>query len=281
MRAADGINSDYLQEIKIGPSGDAFYEIINANKVLILDKQGLLPEESALFIRDKLKFKNTLALPIYLHKRVVAVLGVGNMRADFSYSKEDIELLDIFAKQIAIAVENDILTLNVKRLEVKDTLTGLYNEAFMRTRLQEEIKRAIAYQRPCAFIIVDVDYFKKYSQTFGSLQTESVIKRIAVLIKDSTREIDRVGRIGDDEFAVILPEKNKRQAQEIAEDIRKKVESSYSEDADPAKKITISAGVSENPVDGVSSNELVNKAREFLGIAKRNGRNRVVIFKER
>ncbi|HPL82721.1 MAG TPA: diguanylate cyclase, partial [Candidatus Omnitrophota bacterium] len=175
----------------------------------------------------------------------------------------------------------DILTLNVKKLEVKDALTGLYNEAFMRGRLQEEIKRAIAYQRPCAFIIVDVDYFKKYSQAFGSLQTESVIKRIAALIKDSTREIDRVGRIGDDEFAVILPEKNKRQAQELAEEIRKKVEFSYGEDADPAKKITISAGVSENPVDGISSDELITRAREFLDIAKRSGRNRVVIFKER
>ena len=280
MRASEGVNSDYLMDIKLGPAEDAFYEIINANKVLVLDKQGLLPENTSLFIRDKLKLRNILALPIYLHKRVVAVLGVGNMRADFSYTKEDTELLDIFAKQIAIAVENDILTLNVKRLEVRDALTGLYNDSFMRGRLQEEIKRAIAYQRPCAFIIVDVDYFKKYSQVFGSLQSESVIKRIATLIKDSTREIDRVGRLGDDEFAVILPEKNKRQAQEIAEDIRKKVEFSYGEDADLAKKITISAGVSENPVDGISANELVDKAREFLKIAKNSGRNRVVILKE-
>jgi diguanylate cyclase (GGDEF)-like protein len=281
MRVSEGANSDYLMDIKIGPGEDAFYDIVNANKVLILDKQGLLPENLSLFIREKLKLKNTLALPIYLRKRVVAVLGIGNMRPDFSYTKEDVELMDIFAKQIAIAVENDILALNVKKLEVKDALTGLYNEAFMRGRLQEEIKRAIAYQRPCAFIIVDVDYFKKYSQAFGSLQTESVIKRIAALIKDSTREIDRVGRIGDDEFAVILPEKNKRQAQELAEEIRKKVEFSYGEDADPAKKITISAGVSENPVDGISSDELVARAREFLDIAKRSGRNRVVIFKER
>ena len=93
--------------------------------------------------------------------------------------------------------------------------------------------------------------------------------------------VEREGRIGDDEFAVILPEKNKRQAQEIAEDIRKKVEFTYSEDADPARKITISAGVSENPVDGISSNELIDKATQFLDIAKRSGRNRVVIFKER
>ncbi|MFA5287378.1 MAG: GAF domain-containing protein, partial [Candidatus Omnitrophota bacterium] len=145
MRVTEGANSGYLWDIKIGPSEAAFYDIVNANKVLILDKQGLLPENLSLFIRDKLKLKNTLILPIYLRKRVVAILGIGNMCAEFSYTIEDIEMLDIFAKQVAIAVENDKLTLNVKKLEVKDTLTGLYNETFMRNRLQEEIKRAIAF----------------------------------------------------------------------------------------------------------------------------------------
>ncbi len=281
VRVAEGLNSNYLMDVKIEPAEDALYKVVNTNKVLILDKQDLLPKDLSLFIRDKLKLKNTLALPVCLRKRVVALLGIGNMRDDFSYAQEDKELLDIFSKQIAIAIENDILVHNVKKLEVKDTLTGLYNKAFVHVRLQEEIKRAIVYQRPCAFIVIDIDCFKKYNQSFGSLQAESVIKRIAALIKDSVGEIDRVGRIGDDEFAVILPEKNKRQAQEIAENIRKKVEFSYSEDTDPLRKITISAGVSENPVDGITVEGLVTKAQELLQAAKNQGRNRVVSFKER
>jgi diguanylate cyclase (GGDEF)-like protein len=281
IRTAEGLNSDYLTGVKIEPTEEAFYKIINTNKALILDKQNLLPKDFSSFIREKLKLNNTLALPVCLYKRVIAVLGIGNTREDFSYTKEDIELLDIFAKQIAIAAENDVLMHNVRKLEVKDTLTGLYNEAFMHTRLQEEIKRAIVYQRPCAFILIDIDHFKKHNQSFGSLQGEAVIKRISALIKDSVSEVDRVGRIGDDEFAVILPERNKRQAQEVAENIRKKVEFSYSEDANLAHKITISVGVSENPVDGITSEDLVNKARELLQIAKQNGRNRVVSFKER
>ncbi|PIP19572.1 MAG: hypothetical protein COT38_04855 [Candidatus Omnitrophica bacterium CG08_land_8_20_14_0_20_41_16] len=277
VRVAEGLNSDYLIDTKIGPTEDAFYELVNANKALVLDKQDLLPKDLSLFIRDKLKLKNTLALPVYLRKRVVAMLGIGNMRDGFSYTKEDEELLDIFAKQIAIAIENDILAHNVKKLEVKDTLTGLYNEAFMHSRLAEEIKRAIVYRRPCAFIIIDIDNFRKYNEFFGSLQGESVIKRIAALIKDSVSEIDRVGRTGDDEFAVIVPEKNKRQAQELAETIRKKVEFSYSEDAGPEKKITISAGASENPVDGITAEGLIVKAKELLQAAKKQGRNRVAV----
>jgi diguanylate cyclase (GGDEF)-like protein len=100
------------------------------------------------------------------------------------------------------------------------------------------------------------------------------------LINDSVSEIDRVGRIGDDVFAVILPEKNKRQAQEIAENIRQKVESAYSEHYEAEKRVTISAAVSENPLDGITSDELIKKAEELLLVAKESGRNRVVIFKE-
>ncbi|MBN2830923.1 MAG: diguanylate cyclase [Candidatus Omnitrophica bacterium] len=280
LRVSEGANSDSLTGIKIGPAEDIFYQISNGNKVIVSDKKEVLSKDFSSFVREKLKLKNTLLLPVSLRKRVVALLGIGNIREDFSYTKEDIELLDIFVKQVAIAIENDILVHNVKRLEVKDTLTGLYNEAFMHNRLQEEIKRAIVYRRPCAFIIVDIDSFKKYNQSFGALQAESVIKRIAALIKDSVSEIDRVGRIGDDEFAIILPEKNKRQAQEIAEDIRKKIEFAYSEDKDPVKKITVSAGVSENPLDGITSGELMDKAKDLLQVAKNSGRNRVVIFKE-
>jgi diguanylate cyclase (GGDEF)-like protein len=282
VRVAEGHGCEYLMDITIDPAEDVMLEISkSSNKAMVVDKESASSEAFSVFVREKLNLKNTLALPVYLHKRVIAFLGVGNTHRDFSYLKEDAELLDIFSKQVAIAAENDILTRNVRKLEVKDSLTGLYNEAFMRNRLNEEIKRAIAYRRPCSFIVVDVDNFKRYNHSFGSLQAESVIKKIASLIRESVTEIDRVGRIGDDEFAVILPEKNKREAQEVAENIREKVESSYREYVDPIRKITVSAGVSENPLDGITSEELVDKARELLGIAKSGGRNRVIIFKDR
>ena len=276
---ADGLNSQGLLNVKVEPTEDIFYSINSLKKALILDKESPRSDDLVSFVHKKLGLINTLALPVYLHGRIIALLGIGNSREPFVYIKEDIELLDVFAKQLAIAAENDKLSHSVKKLEVKDALTGLYNESFIRGRLHEEIKRAIIHQRPCAFIILDIDHFKQYTQAVGSMQTEAALKRIAVLIRDSVSEIDRVGRIGDDEFAIILPEKNKRQAQEIAEDIRKKVEFSYGEEAQSIKKITISAGVSENPLDGISSDELILEAEALLEIAKNQGRNRVVIFR--
>lgn len=276
MKTADGINSAYLLKIKVEPQEDIFERIIKTNRPFLLDKENALSESLTSAFYQKFKLKNTLALVIYLRGRVVGILGIGNTRESFVYKKDDIELLDIFAKQVAIAVENDILMHQVEKLEIKDALTGLYNETFIRSRLQEEIKRAIAYQRPCAFVLLDIDNFQKFHQNFGSLQAERTLKRVATLIKDSVTEIDRVGRTGDNEFAMVLPERNKRQAHEMAEDIRRKIEFTFSEEQDTNKRLTLSGGVSENPLDGIEREELITKAKELLALAKKQGKNRIV-----
>lgn len=280
VKVADGINSDYLLKMNIEPKDAFFGRVIKTNKPLILDKENALPENLALTFYERFRLKNTLALPVYIGGRIAAILGIGNTRGAFVYRKDEVELLDIFAKQIAIAVENDILMHRVEKLEIKDALTGLYNEAFMHSRLQEEIKRAIIYRRPCAFILFDIDHFKGFQQDFGLLQSEGILKKIALFIKDSVGEVERVGRIGDDEFAVILPEKNKRQAHKIAEDIRRKIEVEAGKEKDVNKRITVSGGVSENPLDGISSEELISKARQLVGLAKEKGRNCIVSFNQ-
>ena len=273
MKAADGMNSERLLSIKLDPQESIFNKLIKTNKPLIFDKENTLPENIRSVFYEQFELRNTLALPVYLKGRVKAILGIGNTKETFVYRKEDLELLDIFAKQIAIAIENDILVHRIEKLEIKDTLTGLYNEAFIRSRLQEEIKRAITYQRPCALILFSIDKFQKFYQDFGSLQAEGALKKIASLIRDSVTEVDRVGRMGDNEFAVVLPEKNKRKAQEISENIRKTIEFSFSEEPDPNRKLTVSVGVSENPLDGIEAEELITKAKESFNLSKTEDKN--------
>jgi len=276
MKVVDGINSGYLLKIKVEPKEVLFDKVINKIRPFILDAENVLPDDLAASFYEKFKLKNTVALPVYLRGRVIGILGIGNTREHFFYRKEDIDLLDIFAKQVAIAIENDILMHRVEKLEIRDALTGLYNEVFIRNRLQEEIKRAIIYQRPCAFILFDIDNFRKFYQSFGSLQSEAILKKIAFLIKDSINEIDRAARTGDDEFAVVLPERNKRKALELADNIRKKIEFTFGEEQDVNKRITISGGLSENPLDGIEVDELFSKAKERILLAKTQGKNRIV-----
>jgi len=280
LRVANGLNSQYLNKMTLGPADEFFDKLIHTGEPLVLDDENMPGSKLAASFHEKFRFKNTLAMPVYVRGNMRAILGVGSIKDHLVFKKDNIEMLEIFVRQIAIAIENDMLLRRVERLEIKDELTGLYNMVFIQSRLGEEIKRAITYQRPCSFVLFDIDNFRKFGETFGSLLSESTLKRVGSLIRDSVTEIDRVGRIGDDEFAIVLPEKNKRQAQEIAEDIRKKIEFIYSEETLASKKITVSAGVSENPLDGVDALELMGSARESLNIAKKQGKNRIAGYKE-
>jgi diguanylate cyclase (GGDEF)-like protein len=123
----------------------------------------------------------------------------------------------------------------------------------------------------------NIDNFQDFQQNFGSLSTEGALKKVAMLIKSSITEIDRAGRTGDNEFGIVLPEKNKRQARDIAEEIRKKIEFTFGEEQDVRKKITTSAAVSENPIDGLTAEELFAKAGDLIKKAKAEGKNRVLI----
>ncbi len=277
MKVAEGAKIDYLMTIKINPQ-DALYEnIFNVNKLLVLDKQNALEDNLTVDFMSKFQVKNCLAMPIFLRGSVKAVLGIANSRENFTYSKDDIELLDIFAKQVAVALENDVLTHRIEKLEIKDGLTGLYNRFFIESRLQEEISRAIAYQRPCAFVVFDIDNFKNYSERYGLNAAEVALKKVAGIMRESITEVDRAGRSDDDEFSLILPEKNKRQAREIAAGICRKIKSAFAVEQDKARELTCSAGVSENPLDGVQVGQLLSKAKELLKKAKVSGKDQVVV----
>ncbi len=278
LKEKDGINSEHLLQLKLGHNDTIFNKLIEANQPLILDKENDLSEDIKTAFRENFKLNSTFALPVHLKGRLIGILGIGNKSETILYGKDDRELLELFSKQIAIAIENDILMQRLRELEVRDALTGLYNEVFIRNRLEEEIMRAIIFRRPCAFMLLNIDNFQQFHENFGLLQTEITLKKIASLIRDSFTEVDRVARVGDNEFAVVLPERNKRQAQQLAEEVRKKIDLIFSKERVVNKRLTVSGGVSENPLDGVSSEELITKAKEALTFAKAQGKNCIGIL---
>ena len=276
MKAAEGVNSNNLLKIKIDPEDSLFIKIAKTNKPFILDKENAVHESLKAAFYEKFKLQNMLAQPVFHKGKIMAILGIGNAKEGFYYKKDDIELLDTFAKQVSIALGNELLMQRVNKLEIKDALTGLYNKAFIHNYLHEEINRAITYQRPCAFLLLNIDNFLNFHKAFGAIQAEMVLKRVASIIKESVSDIDRVARIEDNEFAIVLPEQNKRKAKELAEEIRKKIEFTFSEEQDALRKLTLSGGIGENPLDGIKAEELINKAREALKLAKTQGKNRIV-----
>jgi diguanylate cyclase (GGDEF)-like protein len=244
-------------------------------RVLILDKSVKSSKEVEGFMKAY-DASNLIIIPIYATPGFMGLLVVGNKAGDFRFKNDDIELVKVFAKQITIAIENDILNKKADELAIKDDLTGLYNKGFIMARLEEEIKRAIFYQRPCSFIVLSIDDFKNFRDTKGELAAEEVLKKMAKVIKDNTSPVGKAGRISGDEFAMLMPEKNKKEAGEIAEDIRKKVEST-SLLREGKADLTVSGGVGENPIDGATAEEVFKRALAAVKEARLKGGSTVVV----
>jgi len=264
---ADFEISDDLREILLKEGLQKIFDSIIVNKNgWVIDRRNTSKESD--IARDIFGTANGIFMPIFRHGKIVGFLGAGNGEDGFEYTNEDIELLSIFAKQIAIAIENDYLSGRLGKLEINDTLTGLYNKNFIVNRLDEEIRRAIIYQRPCAFLLISIDGYDEYLRSFGQLSSETVLKKIARVLEENSTEVNRIARYGDNDFAFVLPEKNKKQSISFAEELKKKIDLYFSQDGSKTK-LTISGAISENPIDGSSAKELIEKAESLLVVAKK------------
>lgn len=277
MKISDGISGE-LSSLKFRVGTGLLGRLVLEGKTVVLDRRSVKTPDTEEFLK-LFKANNCILCSVVAHGRGFGIVGFGNSAsADYEFREEDLELIKLFVKQIAIAIENDLLTNKAKELAIRDELTGLYNERFILNRLEEEILRAALYQRPCSFLIFNIDDLGLYRQINGDLAAEETIKKIGKAIESNVTEVDRIGRLSGDSFAVILPEKNKKQANTIAEALRQRVEAFGIAGGEgyPRKFVTVSGGVSENPIDGVTSDDLVKKAASALSKAKANGKNAIV-----
>ncbi|MBE0499748.1 MAG: cache domain-containing protein [Campylobacterales bacterium] len=163
--------------------------------------------------------------------------------------------------------------IKMKHLAVTDTLTGIYNRYYFNTALEKEIYRAHRYERSFALLMFDLDHFKKINDTYGHAIGDMVLLTLSNLVVSCLRESDIFARIGGEEFIIILPETGEELSLEIAERIRKNIES-YS--FEPVKKVTISIGlVRHKSEEGLE--ELLRRVDSALYEAKNSGRNRVIV----
>lgn len=126
--------------------------------------------------------------------------------------------------------------------------------------------------------MADIDHFKKFNDTHGHQAGDAVLHGVAQAMEKGRREVDRVYRYGGEEFSVILPETDLSEALDVAEKIRKSVESLVvkAENGDVPLKVSISMGVASFPLDGDSPEKLIGAADEALYAAKEAGRNRTI-----
>jgi diguanylate cyclase (GGDEF)-like protein len=188
-------------------------------------------------------------------------------------------------RQLVQITGMSIATLNLQaRLEhqsVRDSLTGLFNRHFMEIFLERELSRAARRKQVLAVIMLDVDHFKKFNDTYGHTAGDTALKEIAAIFQSNIRAEDVACRYGGEEFAILLPDISMTIAAERAEKILRAVANlRVTVGAETYDEFSVSIGIAYFPSDGESSEVLLRKADEALYRSKRQGRNRISLYEQ-
>ena len=160
-----------------------------------------------------------------------------------------------------------------------DALTGLFNRRAFTEALDVELRRTERHERPFSLLMIDVDYFKKYNDSFGHPDGDRLLIALGETFRENLRAMDVVARYGGEEFAVILGETHTEDAVRVADKLRMAVrEKVFREagDGKPAARVTVSIGVATYPQDASSGTGLISQADQALYLAKEAGRDLVV-----
>jgi diguanylate cyclase (GGDEF)-like protein len=218
-----------------------------------------------------------ISYPIALGERKIAVLNFTDRADRAAFGDLDLELMRSIAPQIAVAIDRAALKEKAgefEQLSVTDELTGLLNKRYLKERLTEEIARSERHGFPMSFMMIDVDEFKPYNDSFGHLEGDRALKIVGAILKEGLRGADVAARFGGEEFSILLPQTTCEEAVTIAERIRRRIETTKF----PKRKITISIGVACSSANLHSPDELIDAADQAVYEAKRRGRNNVQAF---
>ena len=275
-----------------GPSG---LELARASRpdLILLDLR--MPGQDGLTIAQTLKGDPlTRAIPIILltacrdvnHK--VAAFAAG--ADDYVTKPFDVEEIDarihamLRRSDFLSSLESTIQDLKVtnselERLLTLDEKTGLHNFREFRRKLREEWFRAERYGTPLSLVMLDIDDFKKFNDTYGHQAGDRALQEFATLVAGGARVTDTAARYGGEEFAVILPHTDSEMAARVAERIRAAVDEFLFAVEHGSTRVTVSAGVATYPTSAGGDNvdALVRVADEALFLAKSEGKNRVVL----
>ena len=234
------------------------------------DSMQLLANLNPTLIVPLIEKNNHLSGILILQERIA-------IEDETTYTEYEQNMIMSIASLATVAINNASLM----EMSSTDMMTHLRLKYFFFNQLTEAIDKAFEQKENIAVLMFDIDFFKKFNDTYGHECGDFVLITVANIIKSSLRETDIASRYGGEEFTVLLRKGNKTEAMKVAERIRKKIEGYDFVYNDQHLHVTVSGGVSvfdteKNPVD--LPNIFVNQADSGLYMSKNNGRNQITFF---
>jgi diguanylate cyclase (GGDEF)-like protein len=217
-----------------------------------------------------------LIVPILSPFGLYGIVLVGKKSDDQGYTPDELFFLEQLMSFLSQAVQNNLH----HEHSVRDVKTGLYNHGYFITRLDEEVARTNRELIVSSLMVIDVDKFKNFNDTYGHLAGDRVLESLAFTIKQTVRSEDVPSRFGGEEFTILLSNTPQETAWMVAERLRTTVASMKVPWNPPLPQVTISLGlVSFDDQSEATSEEIISRADEALYHSKENGRNQTTIWK--
>ncbi len=274
------LTSIYDKSGKFMKSGNLAGELGSLEKTL-LKKGSILMDPDKKELSDKTSYfrdlieANLAFIPMTVHSAVLGIIIVGNFDKRTKVTGDEISVFRAYAKELVLAYESEQIGKKMKSIDVIDTLTGLYSFSYIEERINEEINRAVYYQRACSLIVIGIYDFDVFAKNFGQERAEHILKRVGEMLSKSIPPVGKIGRFSDSEFAILMPERNKRESMDMAEKLLDGLKNMKLL-SEKEGKISFSAGVAANPIDGYKASEIIDKAEKYMNFAKNNGKNVVI-----
>lgn len=204
---------------------------------------------------------------------LLGMIVLAHMAGEDPFTQEDERIIYLIASQAASVIENTKLYL----MAVIDGLTGLYVRRYFDARLSHEVNRHRRYGGSFSLVMIDIDHFKNFNDTWGHQIGDAVLRETAKVVALGLREVDLAARFGGEEMCTLLPETNLEGATLVAERIRRGVETHAVPGPKGPLQVTVSVGVAEYETD-MPPDELMRRADAALYRSKEGGRNRVTAW---
>ena len=265
------INYEHTEERDYAVSSNRIYQSSNLDECLT----NMFPEidrNKRLRLIKSTNWKSYIVVPLTQNNTHWGSLVVFSSRIDMSESERN--FLDLFSKQIELAITIANLFQTVKEQAITDSLTGLNNRRYFEEFLQKELLRAQRQNQKFTIVGIDLDHLKQINDKYGHAYGDVAIRTVATALKSNARSIDVVARMGGEEFNILLPGVDSQGGMIAAERIRNAIESRK---IDVIGNVTASIGVATYLEHSDNINDLLELTDQAMYLSKKNGRNRVTM----